>query len=493
MKRRDATKYMFVVFVLILLIRLLIAFSSSEVTYDSYYHLRKAQEIAEHGIPQWHDTLSYGGRELIYLPGFHYILALLSFLLPIQVAAKLLSNIALSCLVPITYLISSRITKPQSAFFTALATAILPITFLPSDISVESLFLPLAFIAIYAFMRIKEKRYLYIYLTVIFILSFTSSATIILIIGFLAYMLLSTIEGKKISRAQGEVIIFSLLFYVWTQMIFFKKLLQQQGISFFWQNTPPQILQQYFPSFSSIDLLLIGIIPLITGLYVVYKAITSLKDNKAFLIISMVITSIALVWGRMLSYDIALSFIGICFAILFALFYEEIHVFIKQTKVAIWHTLIPIFVVLVLVGSTGYTLYDQVQSQQTPQDLDVFTWLAQQGNSNSITLATLQEGHLITHYAKHQNVMDSKFVLIDNSEMIYKDLTTMLTTPFQTKAVELFDKYDVEYVVITSETNKLYEEEFPSYTRECFKKIYDKQSQIYQITCTLQDEQDTNK
>ena len=64
------------IFLAVLLLRLVLAFMIPEFTYESYFHLRQVEHIVETGLPFYQDQLSYGGRELAFLPFFHYLAAL---------------------------------------------------------------------------------------------------------------------------------------------------------------------------------------------------------------------------------------------------------------------------------------------------------------------------------------------------------------------------------------------------------------------------------
>ncbi len=97
-----------------LAIRLLFAFSTPAFTYDSYFHLRQVEAITETGFPRFQGELSYGGRDMRFLPFFHYIAALFTLFFPLELVGKILPNVLLSLLPIVVYLITREITPPQA-------------------------------------------------------------------------------------------------------------------------------------------------------------------------------------------------------------------------------------------------------------------------------------------------------------------------------------------------------------------------------------------
>src|SRR3989344_738517 len=134
---------------------LILTFMVPEFTYESYFHLRQVEHILETGLPFYQDPLSYGGRELAFLPFFHYLAALFSLFLPVNLVAKVLPNLLTALLVPITYLISKKITAHEvGSLIAAFITGFLPILYFTNGFVVNTLFLPLIFIVLYLYLHI---------------------------------------------------------------------------------------------------------------------------------------------------------------------------------------------------------------------------------------------------------------------------------------------------------------------------------------------------
>src|SRR3989338_8275102 len=97
-------------FLLVLFVRLIIAFQTPNFTGDdAYFSLRQIEHIRQTGTPLLTDDLSYGGRTFIVLPFGYYVFSLFSIFLPLAFVAKLLPNVLASSIIFIIYAISKRI------------------------------------------------------------------------------------------------------------------------------------------------------------------------------------------------------------------------------------------------------------------------------------------------------------------------------------------------------------------------------------------------
>lgn len=473
-------------------LRLYFAFTIPNFTYESYFHLRQVDQIRQTGLPLFNDPLSYGGRELRFLPLFHYLAAFFSLFLPLELVGKLLPNVLLSLLPLIVYLIGRKI-EPRSTTGTLLAafiSGLLPILFQPNSFTPVSLFIPLLFLTIYGFLSLPKK--LYIYLISFFLLSFTSSAAVLLLMGLGIYLLLSRIEGKIIPQAEVELILTSLFFFLWVQFLFFKKTLLKEGINFIWQNIPSPIFTQYFPQFTiGQAIIAVSIIPFFAGIFVVYRALFQLKNQKSFLLISFVVSTTLVTWFKLIQFKLALAFFGVILAILFASFYRDFTFYIQKTKLHRWVSPLGLALFLILAATLIPPAIAGAQQQATPRDTEIaaFHWLQENTPAEATVLASLEEGHLVTWYAQRKNVMGDQFTLIPDVEQRFRDLNTLFTSSFLTEAIGLTDKYGINYIVLTPYTQQKYQLIRPKYyTIGCFERVYNQnETWIYRIRCSLQE------
>jgi hypothetical protein len=491
MQKKSAKYLLLSIFILTLATRLIIAFTIPNLTYDSYFHVRQVEHITTTGIPIYEDNLSYGGRETFFLPVFHYLAAFFNIFLPIDLVTKLLPNILIASLTIIIYLISQRITKSKHAsLFSAFIAGYLPIMYQTNHFSPNSLALPLIFLSIYAFLNIEKKKFLYLYLLSFLVVSLTSSAVSLLLIGLIFYILLSLLEKRRTRKAEIELIIFSLFFFLWIQFLFFKNTLINEGLSFIWQNVPSQIILEYFPNFSIVEvILLIGAIPVLFGIYFIYKSLFKINKPRTYLLISFFLSTGILSWLGLIQFNLALTFVGLILAILFSLSYQSIEDYFYKTKFTKLKKYLPFLTIIILATSTIIPSYNFAMNQNTPsnEEIEAFQWLNENTPQNSKVAASLEEGHLITYYGQRKNMIDDQFTLIEDIEERFNDLNSIFITKFETHALDIFNKYDTDYIVFTTSSKDKLHLRRPGYIHgECFDKVYDNETRVYQIKCKVQ-------
>lgn len=486
------------IFLVVLGARLFLAFSLPTFTYESYFHLRQVEEITNTGLPLYHDPLSYGGRVLVFLPLFHYFIALFNLLLPLELIAKIIPNLLIASLVFLTYLIARGISQNNTAsLISAFTAGFLPILYSPNSFTPASLFLPLTLAALYTFLNLHRKKYLYLYLLSLVILSFTSSATFLLIAGLGIYLFLSLLEGKKVASGERELIVFSLFFFIWSQFLFFKGVFLEEGISFIWQNVPPQMISEYFPQVSLLQaLFLVSFIPFLAGIYTVYHSLFQTKNQKAFFLLSFVVSLLALVWLRLIQFKLALALLGLILAIFFALFYQDLVTYLQKTKLYRWQKYTSLIIVTLLALTMLPPAINAAYQQEMPstEEVDAFQWIARSLPLESGVLTSLEEGHLLTFYSQRRNFMDDQFELIENAEERFKNLNSLYETSFETLAFSLFDKHNLQYIVLTPHTKEKYNLSYLKYWNpECFKLVYKHETKIYRVKCGLETTGDKDK
>ncbi len=489
----DTTKkFLLGIFVVTLFARLVLAFATPTFTYESYFHLRHVEHITNTGLPLFQDPLSYGGRELHFLPFFHYLAAFFDLFLPLDVIARILPNLYLALLVPIVFLISYRLTSSSvGSLFSAGIAGFLPILFTPNAFLPESLFLMLIFLATYAFLRLPEKKYIYLYLISFFLASLTSPATFLLLLGFVFYLLLSIIEGQKPGRAELELIVASLFFYLWTELVFFNKLLMQEGAKFIWQNVPTAILPQYYPPISIAESLVsLSILPLLAGVVVIYHSLFQQQGRPYFLLVGIALSTGGFIFLRFLHLKLALGFLGVILAILFAAFYEGLRHFLNKTKIVLTPNHIFSVMFILLLVTTVYPALSAAFNQAIPSstEIEAFQWLEKHSEKEAAVLALVQEGHLISAIGRRKNLMDDQFSLVEGVEKRFQDLNTLYTTSFQTQAISLLENYKIKYIVVTNHALLQYQLKRLKYlSPQCFHLIYYRDDvKIYELKCSLE-------
>ncbi|MDP7180023.1 MAG: hypothetical protein QF824_02025, partial [Candidatus Woesearchaeota archaeon] len=122
-------------------------------------------------------------------------------------------------------------------------------------------------------------------------------------------------------------------------------------------------------------------------------------------------------------------------------------------------------------------------------EVDAFTWLEENSLSDEKVLASVEEGHVITYYSRRMNVMDSNFLLINNINQLYEDVSSIYTTFSQTEAVKLLNKHKVDYLVLSPRVKKEFDiEKLAYFSRQCFEIVYrTEQIKIYKVLCHVEE------
>lgn len=488
MNKRDVIWILVLLFLLTLGARLYFTFQTPYFSSDyAYFNLRQVESIASTGLPFYYDELSYGGRELIILPFFHYLLAAFSFIFPLEIIAKILPNIFASTIVFIIYLTVQYITKSRGiALLSAFVGASVPIFFLRTmnSVSVHALAIPLSFLVLYFFMRLKEKRWTYWFVFVFILLMITSPVIVLVVLSLVFYYFLTKIEKLNLEGEEKESIVFSLLLMLWFYFIIFKRAFLAHGFSLIWQNIPAEIISNYFyPITINQAIFHIGVIPILGAVFVAYFYLFQSKNKHLYLFLSLAITLMLLLWANLLKLETGLLYLSICCVILFGVACKQRLDYVENTRIKAYAKLILVIIFVLSVSSlTVPTLY--LAAEQKPSyDLYAFSYLQEQ-DPDAVVVASPLDGHAIAYYADKATVTDSNFLLINDLRERIEDTKTIFTGQSKVVAGKFMEKYDVKYIYLSPEARQLYEiSALPYEEDECFPLVYSGSTKLYERRC----------
>jgi hypothetical protein len=469
------------IFAFALGMRLYFAGQSATFAHESYFDYRQIASIRQTGFPVLSDSLSYGGREFLFLPAFHYLLAFFSLFIPFESVMRILPNIFSSSIVLVVYLLARQLTKNEYiSLFTSLASAFIPIHFASNfnSISPLSLQIPLIFLAIYCFAMSKDSKFIILFAVLAFLLPLIHASAVFLIIAFLLYLALGKIAGYKIEKKQTELILFYVFIALWILLVFFKKAFLAHGFSIIWQNIPFVIRNQHFARTTIFETILsIGLLPIISGAYACYLYVLRIKDHLFYLLLSMAICVLVLIWSRLITPILGLSFLGIILVIFSGALLNIFIKYITKTKFAgLKIIFVSFFILIFMLNLLTLTLLFTANPVIVPEsDFRAVRFLGKQALGT--VLAPVELGHVITAVAGQPNVADTSFLLVENAAQRIDDIKTIYETPFQVKAITIMDKYDVRYLYVPQNKDIPYIEE------RCFSSIYDGSVRIYEVRC----------
>ncbi len=479
------------IFLVILAAKLYFAFQAQGFDADAYFEQRQIESILKTGFPISWDEFSFSGRYVITSPVHHYLMTFFSLIFSINVAMKLIPNLIISLLALIIYLIIKKITdNPLAALICALFTGFVPVIVPLTSLTASSypLAFSLMFLALYYFISSHEKKHMNYFIITVLIMPFVHPITIIILLGLVIYFVMMRLDGLQLNVNEIEAALFALFFMTLVLFLQYKDAFIMNGAAIVWQNIPMSLLNDYFAGVSILNYIAaIGIIPLVFGIYTLYKYLFTANKSSMHIFIGFTLSLFLLLWLKILGPEIGLALISLNLIILTG---EGVKLFIQylgQTKFGYWQTLILAAVlVLFIFTSVNDTISAQNESIKDIPDQDILLaleWLKYYTPAQSVVLSTLENGHLITGMANRKNVYDNNFILIKNPDRIIEETNKIFTSNSIIESIKLLNKYKVNYLLLHVKGQpKLITDE------NCFKKMYSsKKYNIYQSLCKVEE------
>ncbi len=490
MKKSVAGILVLTIFLITFFSRTLIAFQSDKFSYEAYFSIRQIDNIGSEGVPLFNDELSYGGRTHLFPPVFYYLVSFFDFL-GINNASKIIPNLLSSLLVIVAYLICFHITRHRTiSLFGSFFSGFIPIFFdTTNDVSVYSLVLLLTFFVLYFLMKVKNRLHLNLALLFLFVIVLSHASVFLLIIGLLLFLLLLKIESLEINSKEQEIILFVTFFAMWFNFIIYKKAFLTHGPFVIWQNLPLQMLTNYFFDLKLLQsIYYLGIIPVVLGMYAIYQVFFKVKKKSVFLLIGLFLSSLLLLWLKLIEFKVGLIFLGVILSLLSAYSIKLIYSYLNKTKApksANWF-LFAVFVLFLLTSVVpSFNLaYSSLKNIPSDAEIEALRWLKQNTVSDSVVVARVDEGYLINYFAERKNVLDNDFLLVNDAQLRYDNVQSVFSLRLKTEAIRKLSTYDVDYIYFSGnfgDEKKLY------YTDEdCFDLVYDEVVKIYWLKCRLE-------
>ncbi len=482
-----------ILFLLVLGFRLFMVFQTPNFNYDAYFTLRQVENIKQTGLPLYEDPLSYGGKSQLFAPLNYYILAVFSFIFPLDMVGKILPNIFASLIVVLAYFFTLKSVKdPKVSLIIAFMAGFVPILFFDiNNITVNYLAILLIFAIIYCMTRINEKKYTDYSLILMFLLVLTTPLAFLLIIGFLFYLIYLKLENQEIEIKEIEIILFFVFLTFWINLLIYKKAFATHGLLIIWQNAPLKFLSNLFSQLTFIEAFYtISIIPLILGVYSIYHAFQNQQNKSVMLLTGFLTGTFILVWFKLLDLVTGLVFLSVTLVILSAFSMKGFVSFIEKTRISKYENLIIGVLLVLFVVSAIIPSYLMIKNRihQVPssQDINVFIAASQITPKNAMIAATVEEGNLLAYYANRKNIADINFLLTPNINQRVGDIDTIYKTRFETEGVGIMNNYGAKYLAVTSYAQAKYGITEPFYVSDtaCFTLLYrSNQSKIYELKC----------
>jgi hypothetical protein len=258
-----------------------------------------------------------------------------------------------------------------------------------------------------------------------------------------------------------------------------------------------QLLSTFFSNIGFVQVLaLIGVIPLILGVYAFYASFQSEHSKDILIVISLGLSAFILIWFKLLTLVSGLIFLSVTLVILTAYTLKRLNDFLAKSKIHKYYKMIYIGVIALFLLTVTPSVLSIVNSSRsgplnTPSlgDVEVLKWASSNLPQNAVITASLQEGNIVTYYAKRKDVMDTNFLLTPRIDQRLKELDEIYTTTFETIAITTLNKYNSKYLLITQETLKEDGITEVSYIKnnKCFvPEYYSQGTYLYKTDCKIE-------
>jgi len=490
-KVRNETWMLIAIFSLVFLVRLVFTLQMPAFSDDSSFIIQRYTEhISQEGIPLIQDPLSYGGRSVLYSPFLNYLLWILDFFLPSFVVFKILPQLFISSLVILVYFIAKEVnTNETLALLAALLSGFIPIIFVKTlnSISVYSLMIPLLFYLIYIMIRLERDNRLILHFVIgSFILAALHPSSFLLPIALIFYFMFMVSESFSIKTVKKEIMFFLIFLVLLLQFLLYKQAFLQHGWGIIWGNVPMDVVSSYFEEISILNMFYtIGVLPILFGFIGIVLGFYRKKEN-IFLLSGVIMSTLLLLWLRFLEPDIGLMFLGVALTVVSINGLDFFYNYLLKTKIK---NVDRFFSIILIGGILIFSIvpsfvasYNVVQDSPDNNDLEAMQWIRDNTPEDAVVLGDVDEGGFISQYGKRKNVMDTNFLLAPEASQRFNDLSIILSTKSEAKALELMKKYNIKYVYISDKTIKKYGELVYINDENCFKRMH-KQPAVYKILC----------
>jgi hypothetical protein len=421
------------------------------------------------------------------------MLAFFSFFMPLVTACKLIPNVAASTAVFGVFLLVRHITKDEKiALYSALISGFVPIYIAETvnTISVYSFSIPITIFLMYFFLRINIKKnpaYFIILLLMLIMLDFSSY---ILIAAVLIYLTLAWTENLPVGRAEIELALFSVFIMVFLYVSMFSDAFQLHGYKFIWQNIPAPLLASYFSNVNLIDsVYVIGIIPAIFGVIAILVHLLR-KKKSVYLPVSFSIVLSVLLGLKLMPLKLGLMLLGLMFVILFGDILSIAVNYFNRTKFKRWWPVYLPFLILFMISSVVPSVtYAKIAVDNAVSDDEIssFETIKAITPPDSTIIGTVEDGNLIVYFSSRKDLIDTNFLMATDTEERLSDLNLIYTSAISSKAIEIMDKYDADYIILNRDAMEYYNISSIAYVDDdCFPIVYNqKDLKVYKKKCTL--------
>ncbi len=461
---------------------------------EAYLHLRQAEHIRETGVPLHKDPLAAGGKRLLVTPLYDYVLALFGLVMPGSVALKVVPALLAGALVVLVFFTTRQMTQDDvSALLAAFATAIMPaFAGTINTASPAALVLGMTTVVLWQLMSLSRKGALTTYALFIILLSFAHPSVALVLLGLLFYAGLLVVGEMSAEKGFFEILLFSMLFIVWSLVVRFKDALVVNGPLIVFQNIPAVLRDSYFAQPHILDIvLLVGIVPFLLGSYVVYTFIFRERRRDTYLLIGFALAMGMLLWMGIVRPVMGVMFLGLVFSMLFGVWVRRALDYLAQTRAAAWR---PLFLALIILVVGATSLWPAVGAAASTlalapsqQELAALESMRQTLPQDAVVLTMTEEAYRVQALAHVKTVQDLDFLLQQDATQRYADMQELYTSRSKVDAVDLLNTYGITHIYVSPGAQQRYGFDKPWYASDekCFEPVVSEDVVLLRSTCKV--------
>jgi hypothetical protein len=207
-----------------------------------------------------------------------------------------------------------------------------------------------------------------------------------------------------------------------------------------------------------------------------------------FLLIGFTLSIFFLLWFKLLEFVFGITLLGIIFVMLSSHSLHILFRYLRKTKfpktaIYVLPTILVLFVLTSIVPSTVF-VSGLTEDVVKPEEVKALEWINQNTSANSTVLATLKEGFAVNYIAQRRNVVDEDFLLAENPDQLIQDVRVMYKVRITATALELLNKYGVDYIYFSENAKQVYDLDGLFYVKdECFSLVYNEEVKVYEVLC----------
>jgi len=411
----------------------------------AYLHLRNAQHIMKTGVPIVNDVLIL--REGVVISLFDYILAAGGFVMPLELAAKILPNLFAILSGIVFFILSFKLSNNwKTALFSMIVFNLLPVFFSTLNAASEITLVLLLFSLLYISL-LTTKPWLYVLCLILLVLVHPSAAVFIL--GLCITVLLLLGEKRNLPNELIEILLFSIFFTFTVELIMYVKPLQNFGIGLLAAAFPKEALPTAFKSLTILGAAAsVGIVTIIFALTTLYSALVEKKTNLYY-IIGLISASSILLWFKLVPAETGMLFFGYATVLLFSAGYSSFAEYLEKTRLSnfAWliHSILVIFILTTTSVQAASAITERLRFSPDTAEKDAAEWITQYA-SDMLILTVPERGNYIAYMTEKKVILDTKYHLMPDAQQKYSDISRLFSTSLEIEAVTIMEKYGANLI-----------------------------------------------